>query len=489
MDDLDRKRELAAALRRHESLQLRECFDPMVPSSRPTPVQEQVLREITDFLFLYVQGGNQSGKTQLGARTAAWLLQGYHPYWDYRKEFGDEPLLLILVGRLNSQVEEIWERKVKPFLQPHQWRENRQGGTLQYVVNPTNKHKLIFATHNSPQEAREKLQSYTAHFVWLDELTDHLGIIEELQRRVQAKRGRMLLTYTPKIRAEAVRRFLETPTPYSRIYRISMLDNPVYNNRRDELMSQISSLPKAQQDTILYGEWYIGEQAVFSFDPERHISVPQGYSVLWPHVVSVDPAASGLMGFTLWAAPHQHALTWWCVKSEYIKGAAPSDLVELVEKKVEHVQVLFRVFDSHEAWYGKTAAKMKISYRGVMNKHGRKKDLIAQLNQALSTGRIRLTTESADLASELSTAQWSETAEDKIVRASSYHLADTAQYFVDMIPVFKDITPVHKTHDEWLHAQNQVRKQNDLKRDGRLQGKKQTWRIMARKGTVWKRSA
>ncbi len=485
---IDGKRELLSALKRQQQLKLRHCFDPSAPDSRPTPKQLEVLTDTKDVLFQYFKGGNQSGKTATGARIVAWLLQGAHPYWDFKKEWPDEPLLMILVGRLGNHVEEIWERKIKPFLQAGEWRENRQGGTLQWVVNPINKHKIVFATHNNPVEAREKLQMYSAHFVWLDELTDHLGIIEELQRRVQAKRGRMLLTFTPKIRAEAVRKFLETPTPYSKIYSISMLENPVYEGRREELLSQIMQLPKAQQETVLYGEWYVGEKQVFSFDPSRHVASPPGYSVLWPHIPMVDPAASGLMGYTLWAGAYPNAHTWWCVKSEYIKGAAPSDLVELVEEKVKHLpQILFKGFDSHEAWYGKTAIKMGVKdYRGVQNKHSRKSELIANFNGALINGRVRITPEAPDIIAELTTCQWSEAVEGKIISASSYHLADTAQYFVDMMPVYKAGEPMNQSYDQQLWQANQARRKLE---QTRAQGMAKKPRIYARRSNVWTRSA
>jgi hypothetical protein len=435
-------------------------------------------------LFSWVLGGNQSGKSQLGGRVVSWFFKRDHPYMDIDGLWPDEPIVIIVVGRIHNQVEELWDKKIKPFLEPTEWRENRQGGTLQYVINPKNGSKIIFATHGS-SETREKLQSYSAMLVWCDEMTDQLGIIEELQRRAQAKRGRMLLTATPKIRAESVKRFIETPTPVSRVYRISMLDNPIYDDRRQEILSQIEGLPEAQRNTILYGDWYVGELAVFHYDPREHEEIPPGYSANWPHVVAVDPAASGLMGFTLWAAPHVNAHRWWCVKAEYIKGGAPSDLVDLVEAKCANHNVVYKVMDSHEAWFQRQASKMKVIYRGVPNKHSRKKELIANLNQALASGRIRITPSCSDLSSELSTAQWSETVEDRIVNASSYHLADCAQYFVDMMPAFKDTAEQNLSYDTRLWIANKQRKVNEA---AKAQGKKKPmFKIVGRGGKAWKR--
>ena len=483
--ELDRKRELAIVLKRMQTLKLRDCFDPFKPDSRPTKGQDEILRGMADVLYSWVLGGNQTGKSQLGGRVVSWFFQKTHPYIDVNKLWPGEPLVIIVVGRLNNQVEELWDKKIKPYLQSTEYRENKQGGTLQYVLNPLNGNKIIFATHNNPIEAREKLQSYTAHLVWLDELTDHLGVVEELQRRVQAKRGRMLLTATPKIRAEAVKKFIETPTEWSRTYKLAMLDNPIYDDRREEILSQLEGQPEAMRNTILYGDWWSGDKAVFSFDPSRHLENPANYSSLWPHVVSVDPAASGKTGFSLWAAPHEHAHRWYCVAAEYIQGAAPSDLLETVESKVKHCNVLFRVSDIHETWFIKEAAKHKLNYRGVENKRDRKKELIAQVNQALANGRVRVAHPCNELIAELSSAQWSETVEDKIVNASSYHIADSMQYFVDLMPIAKETVTQVLSFDHQLYLANKQRQANE---QARAAGKsKSKWRIVARRGQQWKR--
>jgi hypothetical protein len=483
-DVLEKKRKLVLALKRSHTLSLRECFDPFKPDSRPNEKQLEILKGMNDILYSWVLGGNQSGKSMLGGRVASWFYLRCHPYIDVNKLWPDEPILILVVGRNHNQVEELWSKKIRPFLRDDEYRENRQGGTLQYVENPKNGSKIVFASHGGA-ETREKLQSYSAMLVWLDEMTDSLGVIEELQRRTMAKRARMLLTATPKIRAEAVKKFIETPTPYSRVYKISMLDNPIYEGRREEILSQIMGLPESQRNTILYGDWYAGEQSVFSFDPNVHVENPANYSVLWPHVISVDPAASGLMGFTLWAAPDVHAFTWYCVKSEYLKGAAPSDLVAQVEDRVKGHQIIYRLMDSHESWFQKEAQKLKIHYRGVENKRDRKTSLIAQLNQALASGRVRIAEPAQTLQEELSTAQWSEKVEDKIVNSSSYHVADCAQYFVDSMPKFKELQHVELSHDTMLHLANKRRLAAEATQKTKPRDK---WRIVAKKGKVWKQS-
>lgn len=480
-EELDRLRQLAVALKRNRLLELRYAFDPFHPTSRPTPKQDEILRGMRDIIFSWVMGGNQSGKSQTGARVVAWFFKRDHPYIDIDKLWPDEPMVILVVGRVNNQVEELWDKKIRPFLDTSEWKENRQGGSLQYVQNPRNGSKIIFCSHQNPAEAAQKLYSYSAHLVWMDELSDSINIFEELQRRVMAKRGRMICTFTPKIRAEAVRQFIESPSPKSRIYKISMLDNPIYKGREQEQLDEINKLPENLRETILYGDWYVGERAVFTFDPKEHIEEPLGYSAAWSHVVSVDPAASGLTGLTVWAAPYDNATRWYCVKAKYMKPQAPSDMILEVEKEIEGLTVIYRVADVHEVWWRTQASKMKIHYRGCEHKRDRKKELIAQLNQALVTGRVRLTKAAADLAAELGSAQWSETVEDRIANASSYHLADTAQYFVDLIPKFKTPEVVYSSFEAQLRAANKAR----IAKEGT--SKKKTWKIVGKRSQAWTR--
>lgn len=485
-EKLDRKRRLAVALKKARSQALRNCFDPQDLESRPTPAQEEVLREtLNPYLFQFVRGGNQSGKTQTAARIMAWFFQGYHPYLDLQSLWPDEPIVMLMVGRIINQMEEIWARKIKPYLNDDEYQEFRPGGTLQYVVNPKNGHKIIFCSHQNPNEAREKVQSYSLHMAWLDELTDSVDLIEEIQRRVMLKRGAMLITFTPKIKADRVRKFLETPSRVAKTYNILMLDNPAYADRKQEVLEQLNGLSETQRRTILYGDWYVGDRCVYNYDSARHrdATIP-GYSTLWPHVVVVDPAASGLMGLSVWAAPDTHSHTWWCVKAKYLKGGAPTELIEKVEAEVAPYQIVYRVSDEHEAWWIKENARRKIFYRTVPKKD-RKKELITQLNEALLNRRMVLTSEAMLLEEELNNAQWSETQEDRIVNASSYHLADTAQYFADTLPKVKS-TPEHVSFDAQLREANRERKRREAAKNDK---KRQAFMIVAKRGRVWKRSA
>jgi phage terminase large subunit-like protein len=460
--DIDSMRRLAAsAARRFQTLKRNKAFDPEKLDSRPTEQQLEVLEAAGGVPHRWVLGGNQSGKSQLAGRDMSWFLQGIHPYWQRPEEWGNEPLTALIIGRVGTQVEEeLWNKKVKPFFEPASYREIRSGQMLQ-KVKFTNGNTLLFMSHHSPEEAREKAQSYVMHYIWLDEMPNSYKLIEELQRRVQAKRGLLLATFTPKLRNEDIRRMIDTPSLVHKKFKLSMLSNPVYKGREDELMSQMLSLPEEYRKTILEGDWYIGDTAVYQFDVTQHcIDLPKHYAYSWRHIVSVDPAASGKVGLTVWAEDPIDGY-WICVKAEKFNGTAGSDLVNEIERKTKGLNVFRRISDPHEVWFIKEAAKQRLSYAGVYKKNERKKELIKGLQEALNAGRIRIAKSCIQLIDEITQCQWSETVKDKIVNSTRFHLLDAAQYFVDNIPKAEVSVQKFDTHTQELRYLNKERKRKE----------------------------
>ena len=171
----------------------------------------KVLKDIEKIQYRWVIAGNQSGKSQLAAREIAWMLSGTHPFWSRPTRWGDEPLLILIAGQDRKMMEtELWEKKLALYLNKDEWRGVRQGGTLQYVQNKNTGDKIIFLSHSdSSEKNRRHMQGYVAHYVWLDEMPSNIAILEELQRRVDSRRGYMLATFTPKFRNEAIRKVID----------------------------------------------------------------------------------------------------------------------------------------------------------------------------------------------------------------------------------------------------------------------------------------
>ena len=228
----DNKLLLAAALKLRNIQQKNLCYDPFKVNSRPTERQDQILRDQTHRI-IYVVAGNQSGKSTLGGRETSWFFQETHPYWErpgklhchhcksknfeaiqnngggeeeYRchdckkvwVDWGTEPLTLIVSGKVSKMVTELWEKKIEPFLEPGTYKVSKEGVALSSVTNLENGNKIIFLSHEKAIKSKDKIQSYVAHFVWIDEMPDHYLYIEEAIQRVTSKLGRLICTFTPK---------------------------------------------------------------------------------------------------------------------------------------------------------------------------------------------------------------------------------------------------------------------------------------------------
>lgn len=474
-------KQLAAAFKRLQAIKLRDCFNPDDLESRPTSKQLEVLQD-TEHLHRFVVAGNRSGKTQLGAREVSWWFDDCHPYMERPAEWGTGPLMILVIGRVGKQIEEeIWNNKIKPYLMPGNYKEVRTGQELQKVINLKTGNRIIFLSHHNVDQAREKAQAFTAQYVWLDEMPASISLVAELMLRVSTGRGRFLATFTPLIRNDEIMKMVENCNPlYAKKYKFSMLDNPMFKGREAEAAAGLEHVPAAERAARLHGDWYIGDLAVYPFDPIRHYEMPIGYSALaWPHVEAIDPAASGRVGLVV-AAFSPHTKRWYVVKDEYIEGTAPSELVQYVWESNRGLHIIRRVCDPHENWFRKEAliardSRPAINYMGVWKKTERKKELITGVQNALQTDTLRLAPACRNMGKELTNCQWSETTDGKIVNSSKYHLADALQYLVDVLPKDLVVAEAPKTFDQEMRVANIKRKEKEASLKKVARSKRSRW--------------
>lgn len=435
---LDEAKKIASAMKRLEKMSLSKAFDPFRPDSRPNFKQQEILNDIGKIQYRWVVAGNQSGKSQLAAREIAWIVTDTHPTWKKPEAWGDEPMLILVAGQNRQNMEiEIWEKKIRPFLDQADWRIVRQGGALQHVENRRNNAKIVFLSHaDASDKTRTHLQGYVAHYVWLDEMPGSMAILEELQRRVDAREGYFIATFTPKFRNDEIRRIVDAARPpVGKKYRMSKLDNPIYASRLDAELQKLDGFSESYKKTILFGDWSTGDSAVYAFEYEKMVvqSLPDTYSRGWRHVASLDPAARSKFGYTLWAEEPSTGI-WFLVNDRYIEGIAdPNGLFAEVQARNNGYYIYRQVCDPHEGWYIGLANTHGVNYHVPYNKNDRKTDLIKGLQQALTSGKIKIGQWCTNFIDEIQSCQWSETS-DRIVNASSYHELDCAQYFVDCIP-------------------------------------------------------
>lgn len=460
---------VAAALRRLDLLKKAEAFDPINLESRPTASQKEVIDDFGKIAIQWIVAATQSGKSQTCSRLVSWVLEENHPSWKRPVSWGEEPLLIIVAGRTGKQIEESLLPKLESYLTPGSYKVVRIGNIVQRLEH-LNGNRIVFQSMENPNVARERIQSYVAHLVWVDEMPQSIGIIDELLRRIQARSGYFLASFTPLVVNDEIRRMVDSASlPYAKKYKFTMFDNPLYAlaDKRAEILSSMANMPESVRNTRLYGDWSVNEEAVYYFDYDTMCELPQGYSPMWRHVESVDPALKSALGLTVWAEDPATA-RWYCILAEYIKGIyVPTELVAFVRDRTKGYNIVRRIADPHEVWYIQTAGSMGISYIGVYKKNERKNELIKQLQQFLGSGRIRISPTCEFLLSELQECRWSDRAEGRIVNSSSYHLLDSAQYFCDGIPTAQT-KPIEFTLDSW-YTQLLTANQRRLKQEEKAQ--------------------
>ena len=429
------EKQLEAALERQIQAAKNLAIDPANLASRPSEKQQAILED-SESLHIYCVAGNQSGKTQLGARIVTWKFNENHPYWNRRTEWGDEPLLIIVAGRVSDQLNEIWRSKLKPMLEPGSFTEHFSQRVIKEVHHKENGNKILFTSHDKAEQAKDKVQSYVAHHFWLDEMPSHASYMEEAHRRVDARRGQFFATFTPKSRNEEIRHMVDhADESIASVYRMGKLDNPIYKGREVEEWAKISHLPKKVQDNIMKGDWLDGDDAVFKYSKDEHSqALPTTYTTQWPHVISYDPASSSNSGLTLLAFD-QVEDQWWVVDSRYIKHSSPSEHIEWLEKYMAPFDIIRRVCDNEPWFYNEYVKQTGKSWLPVAEKTQRKKELIAKLQDALAYHSLKFKPGLKDLEREFSTAEWKPGFEgEKIKNSQKFHLIDSLQYGFDVLP-------------------------------------------------------
>lgn len=431
-------------------------------------------------LYLLANGlvTHNCGKSQLGSRLIAWLLAENHPYWTRPPEWGQEPLQIIILGRNSKQMEDSLFRRIKAFFQEGELREVRIGNILQKVEHRLTKNSIIFQSYENENQARERVQSYSAHCVWIDEMPHTLALIDECLRRIQAKNGHMLLTFTPLIVSQEVRKFCDNlDNSIGKVYRLKMFDNPIYTpERQQEILAQMATLPEHVIKARLEGEWMAAENSVYYFDYNQMVEAPTNYSPAWRHVESSDPASTSAHGLCVFAEDPATGV-WYLVKDDQLTNIQdPVNLLNKVMERTAGLNIVRRIYDPAAAWYAGIASRFGIQYMPVYHKQGRKMELIKQLQEKLGQ-TIKIAPWCTSFIDQIMNCHWSETNEMKIAKAQKYHLLDAATYFADNIPkpeaVFQNKSWDMALREGWSQTRQARAKEAELRHKSRSPGRVQ----------------
>lgn len=467
----DENRLIAAAMKRLSLLEKQTSFYPGDPKSKPTPAQEEMLKDLGVVPVRWAVCANRSGKTLAGCRETSWVFEENHPWWKRPARWRDNPIQIIIAGRTRDQVVDIIWSTMKLFLDPASYKEHWSSSSLHKVTHK-NGNVITFVSHHSIDEAREKVQGYEAHYVWVDEMPKNDEFIEELMTRTNTTGGYFLGTFTPKNKNERIRQMVDSAAlPYSKRYTFKMFDNPSLTTEdKAKIMFDLSTKTESYRRTVLFGDWSAGDQSAFDFDMAKHCMAPIDYSPTWRHIVAIDPAMSGKSGYVALAeCPLHHK--WYVVKAEYIQGIfAPSDLVRIVEKMNSEYNVVRRVYDPHETWFMRQASKdTDKSWIGVYKKTERKNELIKKLQEALTSGIMVVSPWCKEAIAELNDAEVDDS--DRIIKSTRYHILDALQYAIDNLPKKSEVSPFAMTHDQLLFKKHFEREKREKARmsKGRIQ--------------------
>lgn len=485
----DQLKALVALSRQQHKIEKRELFDPDVPYSTPTAAQQEILNDFGKVQQQWLVCGNRSGKTMTVSRICAWVLEETHPTWKRPERWGTKPLLIVFVAKSSKIAEtEIWDGKIKRFLEPGSYKEVRSGMILQKVVM-NNGNTLIFQSMENINLARERVQAYTAHLALIDEMPSSDKLIEELITRIVTTGGYFLAAFTPLLLNQKIRKRVDNAAmPHAKHYRLKMFDNPALTDQDKENYLQANAhLSAAELNARLNGDWISPENAVYFWDADKMLlPLPGHYSPLWRHVESIDPA-SNTTGLSVFAEDPQTG-NWYMVKAWYLTIAEPNALVQKVIELTAPYNIVKRVIDSgYSAWFVPLAKLYGRTYSFPYNKtDGRKMDLIKQLQFALGGRLFVADTQDTQLfVDEVTTCYWSDTDNPKIVKSSRFHLLDTAQYFVDCMPKYETAPP---PQNWWTSMRMEQEKEMNGETNEKKQGVTIERMAVRRKGLgKWKR--
>jgi len=439
---MDNKVALALALKRKQEIDKSLSFDPLDLKSRPTPQQQEIIDDFfnSHISNLFIMGGNQSGKTMLTLRIISYLFNNER-HLPLRKN-PDEPYLILVFARTSKQIEQSLFLKLERCLDPLSYKIIRVGNIIQAIHHKDNGNRIVFSSYENEHVAKERAQSYTADVAIIDELCKTKEFIEEVQRRLQAKNGKLLMPFTPKSPNPRIKEIVDNAQlPYAKCFKLSMMQNPVYTEEdKAKILYDLSTYSDSYRRTVLEGDWLQGDNLVYHIDPETVIENPTNYAEYWNHVESSDPAIESSHGLLL-AAECPNSGLWYVIHADYIESPkSPTHLLESIFTITSKVKIVRRISDTMTWFISAAREKYGWNYLTPYDKNNRRLEMIAKVQENLGK-KVKIAPWCTKLLDELAAYEWSDRGEGKIVNADKYHLLDSLRYLIDNLPTPSLVLP------------------------------------------------
>jgi phage terminase large subunit-like protein len=268
-------------------------------------------------------GGNRSSKTERGAFLAvAWLMGKEYfrdePSWRYVKDLPipEEGVNIWCVGLDYTIIRDvIWQEKLRtgtrkngllpPTGSPFITRVS--DSEFQISVNVNGRKSTLLC--KSAESGREKFQSASVDFLWIDEEIDADVFDEAYQRTVDCG-GKILLTLTPLADVGSGSKkpwvhdlFKEFNAGRKDLcfVKLNTLDNPYIPEEEKEKL-KIKWAGHPEEKARLFGDFIHRAGLVYdNFSRGIHVIKPFRLESDWKRIVSIDPAPTGVTA-AVWAA-------------------------------------------------------------------------------------------------------------------------------------------------------------------------------------------
>lgn len=252
-----------------------------------------------------LMAGNQEGKTYCGAAEAAIHLTGEYPV-EWRGRRFEHPVRSWICGESSvlvrdqpqkllcgtPGVDEDWGTGLIPK-EALKDKSLARGVTDAYdsiqVVHRTDGvvDGISIATFKSYEQGRQKFQSATLDFLWLDEECDE-DIYQECLARITATGGMLFMTFTPlKGRSAVVIRYMDEPSPDRGIVHMRMED--ALHIKAEDRQKIISGYAPHEREARANGIPLLGSGKIFNVQEsavaEPAIEKPPSY---WAKIWGID---------------------------------------------------------------------------------------------------------------------------------------------------------------------------------------------------------
>jgi phage terminase large subunit-like protein len=272
--------------------------------------------------------GNQRGKSLACASEVAWHLTGAYPAWWAGKRF-NKPIRCWAVGESVILVRDTMQAMlcgrqdfgtgVVPLesfcKRPIMVSGGTQAIDTAFVTHETEGKPdgISSLTFKTFEQRRERLQSETVDFIWIDEKPDEL-IYSELLARTAASDGHLIVSFTPAGEdgaAGITYKFISEPSADRSVHRIPAAEAKHITEARNEELA--AGWSEAERETRLEGTPQLGAGPVFplellsglirSFDPDQLPSWAR-------HIVGIDFGFAGGFAAVYLAWAHDTGDIW-----------------------------------------------------------------------------------------------------------------------------------------------------------------------------------